>query len=191
VGRYRGRSGSAVRCAGALVIVALIAGLALPIVRAARVAIDTTTPHEDVQGQVMTIEAEKRPGDVVLANVDAGFGLGVYWPAQPEFVQADARLNTFRIAYPASDRVVVASTISTDAEIDAVQTAVGMAAATPGGRVWVVLSHWHVAERHTMITALLRYGTLSTPSGQHGTEPVQLLTLGQRVPGLHRSTGSQ
>jgi hypothetical protein len=121
----------------------------------------------------------------VVANVDAGFGLGVYWPAQPELVAADARLNTFRVTYPPADRVVVAVTISTAAEVEAVQTAVRMAAATPSGRVWVVLSHWHVPERATMVATLLRYGTLTTPAGQHGTERVQLLTLRGRSPDRH------
>jgi hypothetical protein len=158
-------------------VVVLGAGVARPTAHAARIAVDTTTPPEDVKSQVQVIEAERAPGDVVVSNADAGFGLGVYWPAQPEFVFRDARLETFRIAYPPADRVVVAETISTAAEIDAVRTAVAMAAATPRGRVWVVLSHWHVAERATMTAALIHYGTLTTPPGQRGPEPVQLLTL--------------
>ena len=174
---YWGPSKPIARWAGAAVVVALLAALSVPVVRAERVAIDTTTPLEDVQGQVATIMAQRHPGDVVVANVDAGFGLGVYWPAQPELVQADARLNTFRIAYPASDRVVVAKTISTAAEVEAVRRAVAMAAAVPGARVWAVFSHWHPAEGRTMIATLQQYGTLSTPPGQHGLEPVLLLTL--------------
>jgi len=152
-----------------------------PFLRAARDAVDTTTPLEDVHGQVETIEDQRRPGDVVLANVDAGFGLGVYWPAQPQFLFAQARLDTFRVAFPPSDRVVVATTISTAAEVAAVQTAVAMAADTSRGRVWVVFSHWHQAERATMISALQRYGHLTVPSGQHGLEPVMLLVLPSHV----------
>ncbi len=168
--------------AAAVALATLAAALAIPVVKADRVAVDTTTPLEDVPGQIAAIRTGEHPGDVIVANVDAGFGLGVYWPAQPELVSADARLNTFRIAYPAADRVVVASTISTTAEVDAVHTAVDMAAATPTGRVWVVLSHWHLAERATMIATLLQYGTLTTPTGQHGTERVQLLTLRRPTP---------
>jgi len=163
--------------AAALAVPLLIGWLAGPYVHAARVAIDTTTPLEDVQGQARTILAERRPGDVIVANVDAGFGLGVYWPAQPEFVFRDARLDTFRIAYPPADRVVVAVTISIAAEVQAVRTAVAMAAATPDGRVWVVLSHWHAHERATMLATLRNYGTLTTPAGQHGLQAVELLTL--------------
>ena len=162
-------------------LVGLVVALTHPYLHAARVAVDTTTPLEDVQGQVQTIEAEQRPGDVVVSNVDAGFGLGVYWPAQPEFLFRQARLETFRIAFPPADRVVVATTISTPAEVDAVRRAVTMAAATPRGRVWVVLSHWHVSERATMVAALTHYGVLTTPPGQHGLEPVQLLTLRRPV----------
>ncbi len=174
--RYRPLFGVAAAAAIAVFLVAL----AIPMVKADRVAVDTTTPLEDVPGQIAAIRAGWHPGDVVVANVDAGFGLGVYWPAQPELVSADARLNTFRVTYPPSDRVVVAVTISTAAEVEAVRTAVRMAAATPDGRVWVVLSHWHVPERSTMIATLLGYGTLTTPTGQQGTERVQLLTLRAR-----------
>jgi hypothetical protein len=155
---------------------ALAATLAQSYIHTERVAIDTTTPLEDVHGQVQTIEAQYRPGDVVLANVDAGFGLGVYWPAPPLLVYPQARLNTFRVTYPASDRVVVAVTISTTAELAAVRTAVDMATATPNGRVWVVLSHWHVPEKAAMVAALARWGALTVPPGQHGLEPVMLLT---------------
>jgi hypothetical protein len=168
--------------AATVALASLAVALTIPMVRAGRVAVDTTTPLEDVPAQIAAIRAGEHPGDVIVANVDAGFGLGVYWPAQPELVSAEARLNTFRIAYPPADRVVVASTISTAAEVDAVRSAVLMAAARPTGRVWVVLSHWHVAERATMIATLLRYGTLSTPHGQHGTERVQLLTLRRPTP---------
>jgi hypothetical protein len=180
-GRYRPLLGAA----GVVAVAALLVALAVPMVTADRVAVDTTTPLEDVPGQIAAIQAGQHPGDVVVANVDAGFGLGVYWPAQPELVAADARLNTFRVTYPPADRVVVAVTISTAAEVEAVQTAVRMAAATPSGRVWVVLSHWHVPERATMVATLLRYGTLTTPAGQHGTERVQLLTLRGRSPDRH------
>jgi hypothetical protein len=161
---------------------ALVVGLAGPYARADRAAADTKTPLEDVHGQVQTIEAQGRAGDVVLANVDAGFGLGVYWPAQPLLILAQARLNTFRVAYPESDRVVVAVTISTGAELAAVRTAVALAADTAQGRVWVVLSHWHAAERSTMIGALKQYGTLTLPSGQHGLESVMLLALRSHAP---------
>jgi hypothetical protein len=176
--RYR----AALAVAVTVALAVLAVGLVVPLVRADRVAIDTTTPLEDVPAQIAAIHRGERPGDVIVANVDAGFGLGVYWPAQPELVAADARLNTFRITYPPADRVVVATTISTAAEVDAVESAVRMAAATPTGRVWVVLSHWHVAERATMVAALLRYGSLTTPAGQHGTEQVQLLTLRRPAP---------
>jgi hypothetical protein len=160
-----------------MVLIVFAVSLAIPTVRAGRVAVDTTTPLEDVPSQIAIIQAHRRPGDVIVANVDAGFGLGVYWPAQPELVAADARLNTFRIAYPTSDRIVVARTISAQAEVDAVLAAVRLATVTRDGRVWVVLSHWHVAERATMTAALLRFGTLSTPPGQHGMDQVQLLIL--------------
>jgi hypothetical protein len=165
------------RVAGVAVVAVVLVGMAVPMVRADRVAIDTTTPLEDVPVQIATIQAGERTGDVVVANVDAGFGLAVYWPAQPELVAAGARLNTFRVTYPPADRVVVAETISAAAEVQAVQTAVRLASASPGGRVWVLLSHWHPPERATMTATLLRYGTLTTPAGQHGTEQVQLLTL--------------
>ncbi len=134
--------GLGARWLGATMIVgccALVAGTARPYVQAERAAVRTRTPPEDVHGQVQTIEAQNRVGDVVLANVDAGFGLGVYWPAQPRLVSTQARLNTFRVAYPESDRVVVAVTISTGAEVAAVRTAVALAAETearPGvGRI--------------------------------------------------------
>ena len=168
------------RIASGVVLAILVVTLATPTIRAMRTAADSTTPLEDVHGQVQTIRAQERPGDVVVANVDAGFGLGVYWPAQPRFPTHLARLDTFRIDYPPADRVVVAATISTAAEVAAVRHAV--AQARPAGRVWVVFSHWHTAERQTMVTELLRFGTLSTPTGQHGLEPVQLLTLGPDGP---------
>ena len=169
--------------AGTAAVATLLVALAVPMVKADRVAVDTTTPLEDVPAQIAAIRAGERPGDVVVANVDAGFGLGVYWPAQPELVAADTLANNFRVTYPSADRVVVAVATSTAAEVGAVRTAVRMAAATPRGRVWVVLSHWHVAERATIIATLLRYGTLTTPAGQNGTERVQLLTLRARSPG--------
>jgi len=165
------------RIASGVLLAVLVVTLATPSTRAMRTAADSTTPLEDVHGQVQTIRAQERPGDVVVANVDAGFGLGVYWLAQPQFPTRLARLDTFRIDYPPADRVVVATTISTAAEVAAVRDAVAMARARPGGRVWVVFSHWHTAEHQTMVTELLRYGTLTTPAGQHGLEPVQLLTL--------------
>jgi hypothetical protein len=179
--RPRSTAGFSLGLAGMLAVVLLVAGLAGPYLQAARVAVDTTTPLEDVRGQVQTIEAEQRPGDVVVANTDAGFGLSIYWPAQPLLVSDQARLETFRITYPPADRVVVAATISTVAEINAVRTAVAMAGTSPGARVWVVMSHWHPVERATMIAALLRYGTLSVPPGQHGRERVLLLTLRRPV----------
>ena len=177
--RHRTNAGFSLGLAGMLAVVLLVAGLAGPYLQAARTAVDTTTPLEDVHGQVQTIEAEQRPGDVIVANTDAGFGLSIYWPAQPQLVSNQARLETFRIAYPPADRVVVATTISTGAEVNAVRTAVAMAATVPGARVWVVMSHWHTAERATMIATLLEYGTLSVPPGQHGRERVLLLTLHQ------------
>ena len=179
--RHRNTAGISLGLAGMLAVILLVASLAGPYVQAARVAVDTTTPLEDVRGQVQTIEAEQRPGDVIVANTDAGFGLSIYWPAQPLLVSDQARLETFRIAYPSADRVVVAVTISTAAETDAVRTAVAMAGASPGARVWVVMSHWHTAERATMIAALQHYGTLSVPPGQHGLERVLLLTLRRPV----------
>ncbi|HXW33926.1 MAG TPA: hypothetical protein VEJ87_05055 [Acidimicrobiales bacterium] len=187
IGRWREgpNAAMAVKCTAlfaVLVLVGLVVGLAAPYVHAARAAVDTATPPEDVHGQVQTIEAQHRPGDVIVSNVDAGFGLGIYWPAQPEFVFHEARLNTFRIAYPPADRIVVATTISTAAEIQAVRTAVAMAAATPHGRVWLVLSHWHKPERATMVSTLREYGTLTTPPDQHGMELVHLLTLRRPVP---------
>lgn len=182
VRRSRRAAGTAAGVAIGLVVVAVVVALSGPYLQAARTAVDSTTPLEDVHGQVQTIEAQWRPGDVVVANADAGFGLGVYWPAQPLFVFGGARLETFRLSYPPADRVVVAATISTAAEVAAVRAAVAMAAATPKGRVWVVLSHWHTAERATMISTVQHYGTLSTPPGQHGLQPVQLLTLRRPVP---------
>lgn len=165
--------------AGAAVAVATTAAaiaLAWPYAHAADTAIRTRTPLEDVHGQVQTILAERRPGDVVVANDDAGFGLGVYWPAPPLLVTDQARLETFRVTYPASDRVVVAATISTAAEVAAVRTAVAMAGAVHG-RVWIVLSHWHPAERTTMLATLSQYGSITVPPDQHGLEKVMLLVL--------------
>jgi hypothetical protein len=169
--------------AGTAAVAALLLALAVSIVKADRVAVDATTPLEDVPAQIAAIGAGEHPGDVVVANVDAGFGLGVYWPAQPELVAAASLSNNFRVTYPPVDRVVVAAATSAATEVEAVRTAVRMAATTPRGRVWVVLSHWHVSERATIIAALVRYGTLTTPAGQHGTERVQLLTLGAGSPG--------
>ena len=63
--------------AGTAAVAALLVALTIPMVKADRVAIDTTTPLEDVPGQIAAIQAGEHPGDVVVANVDAGFGLGV------------------------------------------------------------------------------------------------------------------
>ncbi len=98
--RRRSTGGFYLGLAGMLAVVLLVASLAGPYLQAARVAVDTTTPLEDVHGQVQTIEAERRPGDVIVANTDAGFGLSIYWPAQPQLVSDQARLETFRITYP-------------------------------------------------------------------------------------------
>jgi hypothetical protein len=179
--RHRSTVGISLGIAGMLAVVVVVVGLAGPYLQAARAAVDTTTPLEDVRGQVQTIQAEQRPGDVIVANTDAGFGLSIYWPAQPELVSDQARLETFRITYPPADRVVVAVTISTPAEINAVRTAVAVASTWPGARVWVVMSHWHPAERATMLATLQHYGTLGVPPGQHGLERVLLLTLHRPV----------
>jgi hypothetical protein len=167
----------------AIGIITVAARSAGPYVHADRTAIANTTPAEDVHGQVQTIQGDYRPGDVILANTDAGFGLGVYWPARPRLVSSQARLETFRVTYLTGDRVVVAATISTEAELAAVHTAVAMAAGNGDGRVWVVFSHWHDQERATMLAALRSYGTLAVPPGQHGLEQVSLLTLGAPTPG--------
>jgi hypothetical protein len=163
--------------AAGLAVLLVVVGLAGPYRDAARTAMATTTPLEDVQGQVRTIAAQARPGDVVLANVDAGFGMGVYWPAQPQFVFRQARLDTFRIAYLPSDRVVVAATLSAPAEAASVREAVALAAPRHG-RIWVVFSHVHGPELVTFTGTMLGYGRLSLPPGQHGLEPVRLLTPG-------------
>jgi hypothetical protein len=176
--RVTGRRHAASVTVGVAAAVGLAALLAVPLVRADRTAVDTTTPPEDVPGQLAVIDQLWHPGDVILANVDAGFGLAVYGPSQPEFLTSGARLNTFRIAYPPRDRIVVARTISTAAEIAASRQAVAMARGRPGARVWLVLSHWHTDERRTMQDTLARSGTLSTPEGPGGPEAVQLLTLG-------------
>lgn len=173
-----GWQGSAARATAGALVGVLVVALASPVSAAVRTAAATTTPLEDVQGQVRTILEQHRPGDVVVANVDAGFGLGVYWPAPPELVANQARLNTFRVTYPPADRVVVATTISQPAEIAAVRAAVALARPAPGARVWVVLSHWHPLERQTMLATLGQCGTLTTPPHQHGLEPVLLLIIG-------------
>jgi hypothetical protein len=180
--RYaRRRVGVTIGVAGLLGVLALVGALAPSYLSAARVSVDTTTPLEDVQGLVRTVEAQRRPGDVIVANVDTGFGLGVYWPAQPEFLFRQARLETFRIAYPPVDRIVVATTISTAAEVDAVRRAVAMAGATPHGRVWVMFSHWHIPERDTMVAALEQYGTLRVQPGRYGIDRLELLTVRRPV----------
>jgi hypothetical protein len=164
------------RLLAAAACLGVVVAVAIPFWHADVSAIQTTTPAEDVAGQVRTILADRGPGDVVLANTDAGFGLGVYWPAPPEFIPGTATMTTFHIAYPASNRIVVVPDISTAADIAAVRRAVVMAAAH-GGRIWVVLSHVHVSELATLVGQLLRYGTFSTPPGQRGTEAVRVLTL--------------
>ena len=90
--------------AGTAAVATLLVALAVPMVKADRVAVDTTTPLEDVPAQIAAIRAGERPGDVVVANVDAGFGLGVYWPAQPELVAADTLANNFRVTYPSAEQ---------------------------------------------------------------------------------------
>jgi hypothetical protein len=180
--------GSSRKWLGAAVAVGCVAVVARstgPYIHADRSAMASTTPPEDVHGQVETIQADYRPGDVILANTDAGFGLSVYWPAPPRLVSSQARLETFRVTYPVGARVVVAATISTEAELAAVHAAVAMAMAAKGGdsRVWVVFSHWHAEERATMLTALKSFGILTVPPDQHGLEQVRLLTLGPSAAG--------
>jgi hypothetical protein len=159
-------------------VLAVVAAVTIPFVRDAHNATRWPNPDENTKAQVDVILKMWRPGDVVVANADAGFGLGVYWPARPDLVTAQARLGTFRITYPPTDRVVVAATISTAAEIDAVRTAAAQAV-VDHGRVWLMLSHWHPAEKETIVDTLLKYGTLSTPPSQRGDQLVQLLTIRQ------------
>jgi len=167
-----------VRLMSGAAVLAVVAAVTIPFVRDAHNATRWPNPDENTKAQVDVILKMWRPGDVVVANADAGFGLGVYWPARPDLVTAQARLGTFRITYPPTDRVVVAATISTAAEIDAVRTAAAQAV-VDHGRVWLMLSHWHPAEKETIVDTLLKYGTLSTPPSQRGDQLVQLLTIRQ------------
>ncbi|HWE57994.1 MAG TPA: hypothetical protein VG435_21010 [Acidimicrobiales bacterium] len=183
-----GRRARPVGLAMGVGLIATLTALAHPYSRAVDQAVRTRTPLEDVHGQTQTILADYRPGDVVVANTDAGFGLAVYWPAQPSLVTDLARLETFRVTYPPAARVVVAATISTPAELAAVDQAVSMATAGHG-RVWIVLSHWHTAERATMMKALADHGRITTPDHQHGLENVMLLTLG-RAAGTPATAGA-
>jgi hypothetical protein len=163
-----------------LAVAVLCGAVAVPYFHAVRFSAAWSNPDEDAEAQVQAILAGWHPGDVVVANVDAGFGLGVYWPTRPLFLTDHEHLITFRIGFPAADRVVVAVTQTAPAEVAAVQTAVAMATAAHG-RVWVMFSHWHASEKATMLASLRSNGTLTIPAGQTGEQVVQLLTL--RKPG--------
>jgi hypothetical protein len=157
---------------------AAVGAWAVPLQRSARLASASTTPPEDVAGEVATILAERHPGDVVLANASAGYGVGVSWPAAPEFLPSRGAAVTFRIGYPLDDRVVVAAARTPSAELAAVRQAVALARVGPGARIWLVLSHAEAGEQRTFLRALAAVGTVAVPPGQRGSEPVRLVRLG-------------
>lgn len=138
---------------------------------------DGTTPpggiaypagSEDVRAQVEYVQARLRPGDVVLVNDNAVFGVAFYWSHSRIDVSPFSNAIGF---VPEVPQVVVASAGTRPAVDAALGQAVDRARAA-GGRVWIISTH-DQAEQAVWRTALAPFDVSQTTDL---VEPVRLIT---------------
>lgn len=126
----------------------------------------------DIRAQIRYVEANRRPGDVVLVNSWGNFGFAYYWrPDAPTFHRAPEFGNGWAADYPESTRVVVATAREQPALEEAVARAERLLA--PGGRVWLVRTHLEFFELAGWQEALRGRSTEWIPVGP---EPLGVFT---------------
>ncbi|MGN9909624.1 hypothetical protein ACTMTJ_18935 [Phytohabitans sp. LJ34] len=94
----------------------------------------------DIRDQIRYVEANRRPGDVVLVNSWGNFGFAYYWrPDPPTFVPDPDFGNGWAADYAPRTHVVVAAAREQPALEDAVARAERLL--TPGARIWLIRTH--------------------------------------------------
>jgi hypothetical protein len=115
----------------------LVAALALLVPAAARAGA-TRVPRELVPEQLAHIQAQRRPGDVVLVSAFASFQYAYYAPDRPTFVARPPRWGAvpFTVTYPGREDLMVVGGL----DGAAIRRALAHAAARTS-RIWIVLGH--------------------------------------------------
>ena len=132
-------------------------------------------PRYDIRAQIRYVEANRRPGDVVLLSSWANFGFACYWrPDPPTFVRAPDFGNGWGAAYDeATTRIVVAATRDRHDVEAAVIRAVRLLA--PGARIWLIRTHLEPFEEAGWTHALRHQRVEWIPVGP---EPLGVFTAG-------------
>jgi len=132
-------------------------------------------PRYDIRAQIRYVEANRRPGDVVLLSSWANFGFACYWrPDPPTFVRAPDFGNGWGAAYDeAATRIVIAATRDRHDVEAAVIRAVRLLA--PGARIWLIRTHLEPFEEAGWTHALRHQRVEWIPVGP---EPLGVFTAG-------------
>jgi hypothetical protein len=119
---------------GVLWLVGMLALLVPAAVRAGAAWI----PNELVPQQLAHIQAQRRPGDVVLVSAFASFQYAYYAPDRPTFVAGSPRWGAvpFTVTYPGREDLVVVGGLDGPAIRRALAHAAGRTT-----RIWIVLGH--------------------------------------------------
>jgi hypothetical protein len=108
-------------------------------------------PVEDIQSQVMYLDAHFRPGDVVIVSYGASYGFAYYYPAAPSFPVGPGP-NGHVVAYPRLPWMIVLTARQPVNLEHALAQARAKIAAEPAGsrgRIWILRSHQTTTEVRT------------------------------------------
>lgn len=124
--------------------------------------LEVQVPDEDVRTATSHVLAHRTPGDVVLTNPGSAYGVGYYWrdDVQLQFPRNPSMGTGWSVAFPTSERVVVAGDRGTAAVAAAVREACALA---QGRRIWLILSHLSTEEDQAWRAALARQGVVDDP----------------------------
>jgi hypothetical protein len=95
-------------------------------------------PRELIPQQLAHIQAERRPGDIVLISANASWQFAYYAPDRPTFVTTSRRWTAmhFTVTYPERSDLIVVDGL----DAVAIRRALAIAAAR-ARRIWIVLGH--------------------------------------------------
>jgi hypothetical protein len=116
----------------------MVVALALLVPAAGRAGADARVPNELVPEQLAHIQAQRRPGDVVLVSAFASFQYAYYATDRPTFVAKPPRWGAvpFTVTYPGREDLMVVDGLDGAAIRRALARAAGRTT-----RIWIVLGH--------------------------------------------------